>query len=46
MDKPAAMDLSNVMLYCGKCKKVTRISMKTVDGKLARQCKHCGEILK
>jgi NAD-dependent SIR2 family protein deacetylase len=34
------------MLYCGKCKKVTRISMKTVDDKLVRQCKHCGEILK
>ncbi len=46
MEKPAAIDLSNVMLYCGTCSKVTRISMKNVDGKQVRQCKHCGEILK
>ena len=45
MEKPAAMDLSNVMLYCGKCKKVTRIQMKSQsDGKNARVCKHCGEV--
>ena len=46
MEKPAAIALSNVMLYCVKCNKVTRISMKSVDDKLVRQCKHCGEILK
>ena len=46
MEKPAAIDLSNVMLYCGKCNKVTRISMTTVNDKPARRCKHCGEILK
>ena len=46
MDKPAAIDLSNVMLYCEKCKKVTRIQkVKQQDGKTARQCKHCGELL-
>lgn len=45
LEKPAAIDLSNVMLYCEKCKKATRIQMKSLDnGKLARQCKHCGEI--
>lgn len=45
VDKPAAIDLSNVMLYCGKCKKVTRIQMKSQDnGKNTRVCKHCGEV--
>ncbi len=45
MEKPAAVDLSNVMLYCEKCKKATRIQMKSLDnGKLVRQCKHCGEM--
>ncbi len=46
MEKPAAIAISNVMLYCGKCSKVTRVSMKSVDGELVRQCKHCGEVLK
>lgn len=46
MDKPAAIDLSNVMLYCEKCKKVTRIKKTTnEDGKRVRQCKHCQSIL-
>lgn len=45
MEKPAALDASNVMLYCGKCKKVTRIQMKPQDeGKNTRVCKHCGEV--
>ena len=46
MEKPAAFDISNVMLYCGKCSKVTRIAMDVVDGKSVRKCKHCGEIIK
>ena len=43
VEKPAAIDASNVMLYCGKCKKVTRIQKKTVDNKNVRVCIHCGE---
>ena len=46
MEKPAAIAISNVMLYCGKCSKVTRVSMKSVEGELVRQCKLCGEVLK
>ncbi|MEG0998366.1 MAG: 50S ribosomal protein L24 [Clostridiales bacterium] len=45
MEKPAAIDASNVMLYCGKCKKVTRIQMKSLsDAANVRVCKHCGEV--
>ena len=43
MEKPAAISISNVMLYCGKCKKVTRVSKNTAG---ERVCKHCGEVLK
>ncbi|MDT8715826.1 50S ribosomal protein L24 [Clostridium sp. 19966] len=35
---------SKVMLYCDKCKKVTRIAHKILDdGTKVRICKHCGE---
>ncbi len=45
LEKPAPIDISNVMLYCDNCKEATRIRMKTLDnGKLARQCKHCDQI--
>ena len=39
---PAAMYASKVMLYCGKCKKPTRIAHKIEGSKKARVCKHCG----
>lgn len=42
MEKPMAIDLSNVMLYCEKCKKVTRIKkVEGENGKMVRHCKHC-----
>ena len=43
VEKPAAIDASNVMLYCGKCKKSNENQKKTVDNKNVRVSKHCGE---
>lgn len=40
----AAIFSSKVMLYCTKCKSVTRISSKILeDGTKVRVCKKCGE---
>lgn len=40
----AAINSSNVMLYCDKCKNVTRINNKVLeDGTKVRVCKKCGE---
>ena len=40
----AAMNSSNVMLYCTKCNKVTRIAHNILqDGTKVRVCKHCKE---
>lgn len=42
--KEAAIYSSKVMLYCEKCKNVTRISHKILeDGTKVRVCKKCGE---
>ncbi len=40
----APLDSSNVMLYCQKCEKATRISFKVLeDGTKTRVCKKCDE---
>lgn len=40
----APINSSKVMLYCDKCKNVTRISNKVLeDGTKVRVCKKCGE---
>ena len=40
----AGINSSNVMLYCEKCKKATRISHNLLeDGAKVRVCKKCGE---
>ena len=40
----AAIDASNVMVVCSKCKKATRIGRKVLeDGSSVRYCKKCGE---
>lgn len=45
VEKEAGVASSNVMLYCPKCNKPTRIGMKALDGgKFLRQCKNCGEV--
>ncbi|WP_315118769.1 50S ribosomal protein L24 [uncultured Clostridium sp.] len=42
--KEAPIFSSKVMLYCTKCKSVTRISHKILDdGTKVRVCKKCGE---
>ncbi|NLT57363.1 MAG: 50S ribosomal protein L24 [Clostridiales bacterium] len=39
---PAPMYAAKVMLYCGKCKKPTRIAHRITGDKKVRVCKHCG----
>ena len=40
----AAIDASNVMVVCSKCKKATRAGRKVLeDGSIVRYCKKCGE---
>lgn len=44
VDKEAPIDLSNLMIYCGKCKKSVRTGAKfEKEGKKIRVCKKCGE---
>jgi len=41
--KEAAMDSSNVMLYCAKCDKGVRVRKEiAADGSKSRVCVHCG----
>ncbi|MCU0846609.1 MAG: 50S ribosomal protein L24 [Spirochaetes bacterium] len=39
------INLSNVMLFCDKCKKGVRIGMETKDKQKTRVCKKCGKSL-
>ncbi|NLV17826.1 MAG: 50S ribosomal protein L24 [Syntrophomonadaceae bacterium] len=42
----APLNVSNVMLLCGKCNSTTRIGMKILaNGEKVRSCKKCGEVL-
>jgi large subunit ribosomal protein L24 len=46
IEKEASLHVSNVMLICGKCTDPVRVGFqKQPDGKTARICKKCGEIL-
>lgn len=46
IEKPAAIELSNVMLVCPACSKETRVDKsKVVQGKRVRSCKQCGEMI-
>ena len=40
-----AIDASNVMLYCDKCKSGVRTEVKIENGKKVRACKKCGSVL-
>ena len=45
LEVPRKVPVSNVMLVCPKCSKVSRVGYKFVDGKKQRICKKCkGEI--
>lgn len=42
----APVDISNVMMVCGKCHKPTRIGVKFLNNnEKVRVCKKCGEVL-
>lgn len=44
IEKEALIQISNIMLYCEKCKKPVRAKSSLLqDGKKARICKKCGE---
>ena len=44
VSQESAIDASNVMIYCPKCKKGVRISKKVnADGTRNRVCSKCGE---
>jgi len=44
LEKEAPVHISNVMLYCGKCRKPVRTKTNVLeDGKKARVCVKCGE---
>ncbi|MDD2568084.1 MAG: 50S ribosomal protein L24 [Clostridia bacterium] len=44
MAKEALIDASNVMMFCGSCKKAVRVSKKLEkDGSYSRVCAKCGE---
>jgi large subunit ribosomal protein L24 len=43
---PAALRVSNVMLICNKCNKMTRVGYKILEnGKKVRMCKKCKEVI-
>ncbi|OGI31646.1 MAG: 50S ribosomal protein L24 [Candidatus Moranbacteria bacterium RIFOXYA12_FULL_35_19] len=45
VEVPRKIPVSNAMLVCPKCAKISRIGYKIVDGKKQRICKKCqGEI--
>jgi large subunit ribosomal protein L24 len=46
MEREGAIHVSNVMIYCDKCAKAVRVGTKVLeDGKKARYCKKCNEVL-
>lgn len=45
IEMPAAIDVSNVMLVCPKCKLKTRVGYKVGGGVKGRVCKQCDQIV-
>jgi large subunit ribosomal protein L24 len=46
IEREAPIPFSKVMVVCKNCGKPTRVSFKTSDdGKKARVCKHCGNVM-
>ncbi|MCS7200269.1 MAG: 50S ribosomal protein L24 [Caldimicrobium sp.] len=46
IEKPAPLHVSNLMLYCPKCKRGVKVAKKFLDdGTKVRVCKKCGEII-
>jgi len=45
IEKEAAVNLSNIMIYCDRCSRGVKISSKLLDdGRRVRICKRCGEM--
>ena len=46
LEKEASLHISNVMVYCPRCSRATRIGHRELeDGTKARICRRCGEII-
>ncbi|MBU0573305.1 MAG: 50S ribosomal protein L24 [Candidatus Margulisiibacteriota bacterium] len=45
VEKPAPINISNLMVVCPKCSQPTRVGRKTVEDKNLRYCKKCQEII-
>ena len=46
IEREGSLHVSNVMLVCGKCGKPTRAGAQVLaDGRRARACRKCGEIV-
>ena len=46
IEREAPLHVSNLMLVCSKCDKATRIGARVLaDGRRARVCRRCGEIV-
>lgn len=46
IEREAPLDISNVMLLCGKCNKPARVGKRTLaDGKSVRYCRTCQEVV-
>jgi large subunit ribosomal protein L24 len=44
VEKEAAIDLSNVMIFCDRCNAPVRVGVKVAaDGEKTRICRRCGE---
>ncbi|GBD37823.1 50S ribosomal protein L24 [bacterium HR37] len=47
VEKEAGIHISNLMLYCPKCSRPTRVGRKRLgSGEKVRYCKRCGEEIK
>ncbi|WP_326908399.1 50S ribosomal protein L24 [Sedimentibacter sp. MB31-C6] len=44
LHREGAIDASNVMIYCDKCKSGVRTEIKINNGKKVRACKKCGQL--
>ena len=46
IEREGTLNLSNVMVVCGKCDRPTRTGIQALaEGKKARVCKRCGEMI-
>jgi len=46
IEREAPISISDVMLFCGKCNKPTRVGYRILqDGRKVRLCRACGEVV-